>query len=402
MTPPATPPPEPLANTRWARVFLLWACGILAGMQFAKVSVAFVALQTLYGVGPAPMGWVLSAVGLVGLLLGVTMGLFAPAIGYRRLLLGGMALGALLSALQALGLPFVVLLASRVLEGASHLAVVVAAPTLIAGSCAARHRSIAMGLWSTFVGVAFALMAAIGDTLMALGGVSGLLLAHALGMGAMLMLAAFTLGRDDAGSSAPWPRLRTLAHQHVAVYTDFNTALPGLSFFCYTGMAVALLTFVPQWAGVDRVWLAVLLPLMVIAGNFGAGWLVQHWLAPLQLARSAFVLVACAAVAMGWSHAAGHGIGPAALALLFSAGLAGGSAFALIPYLCHDSRTQARANGAVAQMGNLGSSCGPPLLAALSLPWGMAGLVVPALLFALLGVALVTWAARHHRRRPHP
>ena len=90
--------PEPLTQTRWARVFLLWVCGILAGMQFAKVSVAFVALQAQYGVGPAPMGWVLSSVGLVGLVLGVTMGLFAPAIGYRRLLLGGLGLGALLSA----------------------------------------------------------------------------------------------------------------------------------------------------------------------------------------------------------------------------------------------------------------------------------------------------------------
>ena len=394
--------PEPLTQTRWARVFLLWVCGILAGMQFAKVSVAFVALQAQYGVGPAPMGWVLSSVGLVGLVLGVTMGLFAPAIGYRRLLLGGLGLGAMLSALQALGLPFAWLLASRGLEGASHLAVVVAAPTLIAGSCAARHRSIAMGLWSTFVGVAFALMAGIGGPLMALGGVPGLLFAHALGMAGMLALAGATLGPDDAGSAAPWPPLRTLLQQHVAVYTDFNTALPGLSFFCYTGMAVALLTFVPQWAGTDRAWLAVLLPLMVIGGNFGAGWLVQHWLAPLQLARGAFTLVGAAALWMGWSHAAGNGIGPAALALLCSAGLAGGSAFALIPYLCHDSRTQARANGAVAQMGNLGSSCGPPLLGALSVPWGMAGLVAPAVVFALLGVALATWAARHHRRRPPP
>jgi len=389
--------------TRWPRVLVLWACGVVAGMQFAKVSVAFLALQSLYGVSPAQMGWVLSAVGLVGLALGVTMGLFAPAIGYRRLLFGGLGLGALLSALQALLPPFPLLLVSRLLEGASHLAVVVAAPTLIAACCVPRHRAMAMGLWSTFVGVAFALMAAVGGWLMAHWGVGGFLLMHALGMAGMLVIAWMSLGGDPTLSApAPWPRLRSLARQHVAVYTDFNTALPGLSFFCYTTIAVALLTFVPQWGGADRPWLGVLLPLMVMVGNLGGGWLVQHWLAPLQLTCGAFTLVGITALWLGWSHGSGLGIGPAATALLFSAGLAGGSAIALVPALCHDSQTQARANGAVAQMGNLGSSSGPPLLGALSVPWGMAGLVVPTLLFALLGAALASWAAQHHRRRtPH-
>ena len=52
-------------DTRWSRVLVLWGCGILAGMQFAKVSVAFQDLQALYGVTPAQMGWVLSTVGMV-------------------------------------------------------------------------------------------------------------------------------------------------------------------------------------------------------------------------------------------------------------------------------------------------------------------------------------------------
>ena len=59
---------------------------------------------------------------------------------------------------------------------------------------------------------------------------------------------------------------------------------------------------------------------------FGAGWLVQHWLAPLQLARVAFSAVALAALWLGWSHAAGQRLGAPALALLFTSGLAGGSA----------------------------------------------------------------------------
>ena len=95
----------PLSTTHWPRVLTLWLCGVAAAMQFSKVSFAFQALQTTYGATPAAMGWILSTVGMVGLVLGVTMGLCAPAIGYRRLLLVGMGLGAVLAGVQSLEPP---------------------------------------------------------------------------------------------------------------------------------------------------------------------------------------------------------------------------------------------------------------------------------------------------------
>jgi len=257
-----------------------------------------------------------------------------------------------------------------------------------------------MGLWSTFVGVAFAITAAVGWQIMARFGVAGLLLAHAFGMALVANAAWLALRHDPADPApGPMPGPRLLLRQHADVYSGFNTALPGLCFFCYTAIAVALLTYIPQWAGEDRAWLAVVLPLMVIAGNFSAGWLVQRWLDPLQLARAAFAAVGVSAMLMGWSHGAGAGVAAAALALMFCAGLSGGAAFALVPALCRTSALQARANGAVAQMGNLGSSSGPPLLAALMVPLGMTGMVLPVLVFSLLGVGLAGWAARHHAAR---
>ena len=87
----------PLSSTHWPRVLTLWLCGVAAAMQFSKVSFAFQTLQATYAATPAAMGWILSTVGIVGLVFGVTMGLCAPAIGYRRLLLVGMGLGAVLA-----------------------------------------------------------------------------------------------------------------------------------------------------------------------------------------------------------------------------------------------------------------------------------------------------------------
>jgi nitrate/nitrite transporter NarK len=83
-----------------------------------------------------------------------------------------------------------------------------------------------------------------------------------------------------------------------------------------------------------------------------------------------------------------------ALLLSYTVGLAGGSSFALIPYLSREPAVQARATGAVAQMGNLGSTLGPPTFALMISTFGGLGLVLPVLCFALLGGALVIVSGR--------
>jgi MFS transporter, AAHS family, 3-hydroxyphenylpropionic acid transporter len=396
---------EPTA-THWSHVLILWLCGILAAMQFAKISFAFVALQQVYGATPAAMGLVLSTVGLVGLVFGVTMGVFAPAIGYQRLLLGGLCLGALVSLAQSLMLPLPLLWASRVAEGASHLAVVVAAPTLIVASCAPQHRSVAMGLWSTFVGLAFAITSAGGGWLVNKAGLAGLFQWHAAGMAAMVVLTwvvlrptnAMTNGQATTQARAPWPVWGDLPKRHADTYLQWTTALPGLCFFCYTAMAVALLTFLPQLADGTKPWLPVALPLLSIVGNFSAGWLAQHWVNPIELVRAAFLGLLLGGAALGLSLEVGAGAAVAAMALMFLTGLAGGAAFSLIPHLTQEVPLQARANGAVAQLGNLGSTAGPPLFAVLISHIGAWGVVVPVVFLALLGFGIATWGGASLRR----
>ncbi|MDR7305243.1 MFS transporter [Rhodoferax saidenbachensis] len=385
--------------THWPSVITLWLCGIVAAMQFSKVSLAFMALQSHYAVSAASMGWILSTVGVVGLLCGVTMGLFAPSIGYRRLLLTGLGLGTVLALVQSFLLPFPLFWATRAFEGASHLAVVVAAPTLMAASAGPDHRSVAMGLWSTFVGAAFAISAAVLPLVLAQLGLSAVFYLHATVL-ALAWVAVWVLVPVDAVpmGTHPRPAVAALLAQHVAIYTHWTTALPGLCFLCYTFMAVALLTFVPTLTGTDRLWMAAVLPIMSVAGTFCAGWLAQYWMSPLVLVRTAFMAVAAVALAAGVSLLAGWWLPPVALLLMFSAGVAGGSAFALIPYLNDQSALQARANGAVAQLGNLGSTLGPPTFALAVSIWGGPGLACVAVLCACVGTGLALWGKRHHAR----
>lgn len=396
--------PSPAPSTYWSRVVVLWFCGILAAMQFAKIAVAFVELQNHYAASAARMGWVLSTVGMVGLVLGVTMGLLAPRIGYRRLLAGGLGLGAVLALAQSFLLPLPWFWASRVLEGASHLAVVVAAPTLMAASAAPQHRAIAMGLWSTFVGVAFAITGAVGLPFIDRFGLAALFQAHALGLAVVAMAVAVLLPADTPRQRVPHPggatplHLQALLRQHLHIYTRWTTALPGLCFLGYTSMAVALLTFLPQQGGADRIWLAATLPLMGVAGTFCAGWIAQYWLSPLRLTRWAFVSVGVSGLVWGLGLWAGWWVAPVALVLMFAAGLSGGSSFALIPFLNEEPAQQARANGAVAQMGNLGATLGPPGFALAISGLGGSGLALCVLLCASFGFALSLWGATQQRR----
>ena len=206
-------------------------------------------------------------------------------------------------------------------------------------------------------------------------GASGLLRLHAAGMGLMLVVAWLFLRADaKPAGQRNWPPPRALPGHRRQIYTHLATALPGLCFFCYTVMAVTLLTFIPQHAGRDRTWLAVALPLMGTGGAFCAGWLAQYWLSQLRLLRISFCGVGLAGLGVWLCSGMGTGIAPAAVPLMFMAGLAGGAAYALVPYLSGDSLLHAHANGAIAQMGNLGSTLGPPLFAALMVPLGLLGM----------------------------
>ncbi|QEW18246.1 Major Facilitator Superfamily protein [Marinibacterium anthonyi] len=140
-------------------VLLLWIAGLCAAGQFAKIAVPFAEFRALYPGAGGNVGWLLSVISLLGALFGAFAGALVGVTGPVRMLVGGLLAGGVISLLQS-GIPgFSVMLASRVIEGLAHLAIVVAAPTLIARITPERWRGASMALWSTFFGVAFALVA---------------------------------------------------------------------------------------------------------------------------------------------------------------------------------------------------------------------------------------------------
>ena len=95
-------------------IFAIWAAGLGAAAQFGKISVAYEALGRAYaaqaGIG---IGVMVSIVGMVGLIFGTTAGLLVARIGARRAMVGALALGAAVSAVQMLFPPYPVMMVSR-------------------------------------------------------------------------------------------------------------------------------------------------------------------------------------------------------------------------------------------------------------------------------------------------
>lgn len=345
------------------------------------------------------LGLLVSIVGFPGLIFGTTAGIFVEGLGYRRVLLGALVAGAGLSALESLMLPLPVMLALRVAEGMAHLAIVVAAPVLIAQIAPASRQGLAMTLWSSFFGVAYSALALFGRPLALAFGEPSLFLAHAaymLGIAALLrLLLPADLPRKPLHLSP-----RTLLRQHADIYTSPYVAAPAFGFVCYTIIYVAVLTLLPPFAGgAVQILLATGMPLASIAVSLTLGvWLLGQ-MSAVRAAMVGFAVALLAAVALGLGWGQPVVTVAASLTLAGALGLVQGASFSAIPQLNPTIGERARAAGAVAQLGNLGTTVGTPLLSAVILSGGSLGMAGFVALFAFLGIALHLWQAQRRQLR---
>lgn len=387
---------------RWfpgLQVVAIWAAALGAAAQFGKIAIPYDRFAAYYAgaAGPAALGFLVSVVGLVGLALGTTAGLLVERAGLRRTLVGGLLLGAALSAAEAALPAFPLMMALRTVEGLSQLAIVVAGPVLIAQIALPRWQGLAMSLWATFFAVSFALTALIAPPLLAWGGLAGLLLAHA-GYLAGFALLLWPLLPADTPAATPPLRLASLPGLHAAIYRSPRMAAPAAGFVFYTVTYVALLTLLPPLMGPLGPATALLMPLVSIAASLLLGvWLIRR-VGAVRTAQLGFVvgLVASLALWAFWSEP------PAAFAAILllglALGLAQGASFACIPELNASAEGRARAAGAVAQLGNLGTASGTPILAALVAGLGPLGVVAFTAPFCAAGVAMHGWMAARRRR----
>lgn len=384
-----------MQTTSWGLVLALWGAGLGSAAQYGKFSAIFDQLPGIYPDAGAALGLIVSGVGLLGIFLGVAAGLMVARIRYRRALLWALWAGAAISVFQALLPPLPWMLASRALEGLSHLAVVVAAPTLIAQICAPRDRGLALTLWGTFFGVAFTVLAWGGLPLVAWKGVPALLLAHALYMALFALLLGVWLRGLDVDTPAPRLSLPGILRDHVEIYRSASISAPAIGWLFYTFCFVSILTVLPAYlAEASRAFVMGAMPLVSIASSMTLGVALLRRVSAISVILLGF---AGSVLAMLWLWA-DPGAPAACLTLAGTMGLIQGASFAAVPQLNPTPATQAQANGALAQMGNVGNTLGTPVMAVTASTMGYAGLpILAGCAFALGGCAHLALAWRRNR-----
>lgn len=388
------------SRTNWRLVLLIWAAGLGAAAQYGKVSVVYDQLPAIYPQAGPSLGFAVSLVGFVGIVFGVVAGLLVARLGYRRTLLAALWVGAGLSVLQANLPPVPVLLAARALEGASHLAIVVAAPTFIAQLSAPRHRGFTLSLWSTFFGVSYTVLVMLGLPLVARFGVPALFVAHAVWMAVLAVILSRALPRLGAQGDAPPLSVAGVLRDHAAIYRSPFIAAPALGWLFYTFCFLALLTLLPPFIPPEiRAATLAAMPLVSIVVSMTLGVALLRRVTAVAVVVLGFALTAGCLIWLLWLP----GAPLACLCLSGALGLVQGASFAAVPALNDTPAHQAQANGAMAQMGNLGNTLGTPALAAIVATAGYSGMILLALIVFAAGALLHLWMAYRRRSRfvPH-
>ena len=379
-------------QTAFALIFCLWGAGLGAAGQYAKISVIFDQLSGVYPTAGAALGFIVSLVGFVGIVLGVVAGLVVARIRYRRAMIWALWAGAAVSLFQALLPSLPLMLLSRVVEGLSHLAIVVAAPTLISQLSAQRHRGFTLTLWSTFFGVAFSLLVALGLPLVDAHGIRALFIAHSLWMAVFAIVLTLFLRPLEIAPQGLLS-LRGILADHLTIYRSPRMAAPGAGWLFYTFCFLAILTVLPPYIAPDwRAWVMGAMPLVSIATSMTLGVVALRWITAIRLVQIGF---GASVLALLWLLFA-PGFPAACLMLAATLGLVQGASFAAIPELNDTAATQSNAYGAMAQTGNLGNTLGTPILLSILGVVGYPGLIWASIFVLLGGLLMHSWMA--HRR----
>ena len=394
------------ARTPVLQIVLLFVAGLCAAGQFAKVSVLFADLRAVYPDAGAELGFLVSLLSLVGIVLGLFAGLVVARIGFRRLLLVSLAAGA----------------ADLALSGQPAAAAADAVEPRRRGPDPGRHRRRGAdpdhrpqrkapppagddAVEHLFRRRLRAFRLVRPAARRRLRHSRSVFVAHAVLLAVVAVLLFFVLPRDGLPGARPG-RLSfgEILSRHAEVYTSPAIAAPAAGFVFYTLTFVSLLTLLPDY--IDPEWRALTvgaMPLASIAASLISGATLLRRYSAVSVVVAGFGLGAALSLLL----IAFPGNPVLCIALFMALGLVQGASFAAIPELNAGAEEQALANGAVAQTGNLGNTFGTPVLLALASAGGFAALAGLVALAHLLGAAihlcLAPQAGRdHHRGEPRP
>jgi MFS family permease len=353
----------------WVIVF----AGVCAALHVGKLPPALPVLQDALGITLVQAGFLLSAVQVASMTLGLAVGLSADSLGLRRSMLVGLALLSVASISGGFVADTSGLLFLRALEGLGFLLVVMPAPALIRRTVDASQLSGRMGWWGTYMPTGSALALLLGPWVIA--GLNWSAWWWLLGAVAALAWVAVWLCVPDVQPPAPtrnaaddaWPKRLALTLQSPGPW------LVALTFAVYSSQWLAVVGFLPTvyaelglTAGMAGV-LSACVALANVSGNIMSGRLLQRGWPAQRLLSIGFACMTLGAVG-AYATWQGEGLPTSlrfACVVMFSAvgGLIPGTLFSCALRLAPSEGTVSTTVGYMQQLSALGQFAGPPLVA---------------------------------------
>jgi len=357
-------------NTPWGLVFLLVGAGVVGAFQIGKAPPVLPIIRAELGMSLFLAGWILSALNIIGLLLGSVAGAIADGFGYRRVLIAGLLCQAAGSLIGSWSGDATILFATRILEGLGFVSVAVAAPALIFRVTNPSDIRIALSVWSCYVPGGIALIMILAPFLTEIIGWRGLWQVNAGIPAAYALFVALYVrrlpGRSIGRAARPrqfWEDLRTTS-------TSAGPLLLAAAFSSYALMWLAVMGFLPtlliEGYGVKPDHASFLTAVMVgvnVPGNLSGGWLLQIGFRRSRLIIAAILIMGLSSLAIYSPSLPFFLRYLACLAFSACGGVLPASIMSAVPVLAPDPRLVATANGLIVQGSNLGQVIGPPALA---------------------------------------
>lgn len=402
----------PLISFALRAPIAVFLAGLTAALHIGKIPPAIAVLRDAMGVSLVEAGFLLSAVQLAGMVLGVLVGALSDGFGLRRSMLYGLGVLCVASLAGVWARQPADLLALRALEGLGFLCVVLPAPSLMRQLVPAAKLPQFMGLWGAYMpaGVALALLA--GPVVMALWSwqiwwaLLGVL-AGCAGLGLALAVAPDARRATGAvpGTDRPPPAVVILVRRLRLTLASPGPWVVAVAFGLYSCQWLAVIGFLPSiymQAGVSGMVAGALTALACAAnvvGNLGAGGLMRAGWRIHRLLSIGFFGTALAAV-VAFSPLAGDGpVLRFAAVVAFSAigGMIPATLFALAVRVAPSEHTVSTTMGWVQQCSACGQFLGPPLVAWVAglaggwhLTWAVTGLA------SVVGLGLSRWVRKQY------
>ncbi|MGX5658702.1 MFS transporter [Castellaniella ginsengisoli] len=365
--PPHAPPESRAADAPVRAALFLVLVGMCAALHIWKVPPALPQLQAEFRLGLVQSGFLLSAVQLGGLILGLPIALVAERIGLRRCVLTGLAILAGASTLGAWLDSSLLVLLFRAAEGCGVLMVAMPIPALIRRLVPPDRLSRVMGLWGSYMPLGTVVILLAGSWILSLG-TWQLLWSLLAALTLCCLLLTLRLVPPDPADGAGGSR-DSLARLARTTLGSANVWLVALIFGLYAGQWMAVIGFLPTiyaTQGVGGATAGLLTAIVAGAnaiGNLSAGRLLHQGVAGWRLLVAGMAtMILCAWAAFGAGLPAP---GQFVAVLLFSmvGGLVPTTLFVLGLTLAPSPQTASTTIGWMQQCSSLGQFVGPPFVA---------------------------------------